>query len=454
MLDAKMRGAAKFVLLLLACSCVTLGTGLPAGFSLLRNAPAAERSSDAPEPCLALCVSGGEGADALAALIEVALSERDDVVLLDRQHVSQILTEHQLQLKGLLTADDALKVGRLLKCDVLAELHHDEATQDNAEVTSLVAFDSATGVRLCDGALPVQGDLDERAAEVSKALAMGLAKWQGGGTVPECRTLSFVSIRQLDLPDDMSHVPKTIGLLLERRLVNSPGIAILERERLDVIKKESALTGLRRDRLLASSVLVDLDLLRGQQNGSLGAGAVLTDGAGKAIGTLHAVGRAKELSGLVNDLASAILDKLTLTPTEGPTVLPGVEADRFLADALRLELRGRKDEAAISERAATMLAEAALAKTPWNVRVQKVICRLLRRQAARASATDKVLALLDQQIAGIMVQTLDGLPAGSPDSYTGGSDCLGQVRTRSECDNSVPALEDGASVWPNGIQHA
>lgn len=381
-----------------------VGVCLSLAVSSLHNAVslpcslADESARAASRPRLALCASGGEKAEAIAALIEVELSQRDDVVLLDREHVNEVLAEHQLQLKGLLSAEDALKVGQLLKCDVLAELHHDEATSENADVACLVAFDSLTGVRLYDGALPVQGDLDERAAVASKALAMGLAKWQGGGTVPNCRTLSFVSIRQLDLPEDMSHASRTMGLLLERRLVNSPDVAILERERLDLIKKESGLTGLRRDRLLASSVLVDLDLLRGQQPDSLQASAVLTDGAGKTIGTLHAVGRVENLGGLVNDLAEAIFDKLKLTSTEGPTVVPGVEADRFLAEALRLELRGRKDEAAVSEKAATMLAEAALASTPWNVRVQKVICRLLRRQTTRASNADKALALLEQQI--------------------------------------------------------
>ena len=393
-----MRKHARHAIRTVAHRARTLCICLLTGWAVLPQTFGAETENQDRKPRLALCSSGGEEAEVMAALIEVELSRRDDVVLLDREHMNKVLAEHQLQLKGLLSAKDALKVGQLLKCDVLAELHHDEATSENADVTSLVAFDSLTGVRLYDGALPAQGDLDECAAAASKALAIGLAKWQGGGTSPNCRTLSFVSIRQLDLPEDLSHASGTVGLLLERWLVNSPDVAILERERLDLIRKESKLTGLRRDRLLASSVLVDLDLLRGQQNGSLQANAVLTDGAGGEIGTLHAVGRAEDLDGLVNDLAGAIFDKLKLTSTEGPTVVPGVEADRFLAEALRLELRGRKDEAAISEEAATMLAEVALARTPWSVPVQKVICRLLRRQTTRASSTDKALALLEQHI--------------------------------------------------------
>ena len=170
------------------------------------NLFAAGELAEALQPRLALCGSGDEMAGGIMALLEVELSDRDDLVLLDREHVARVLAEHELFLKGLLSMDDALVVGRLLGCDVLAELHYEEATPEHAEVTSLVAIDTLTGVRLYDGALPPHEALDERAGAAAKALAIGLAKWQGGGTVPDCRTLSFVSIRQLDLPEALRHV--------------------------------------------------------------------------------------------------------------------------------------------------------------------------------------------------------------------------------------------------------
>jgi len=360
---------------------------------------AAEPARDSPVATLALCASGSEKADAIAALVEVELSRRDDVVLLDREHIDNVLAEHKLSLAGLLSPDDALKAGRLLGCDVLAELHYEAATQDNAgEVTSLVAIDALSGVRLVDAALPPHEELDGRARAAAEALALGLAKWQGGGTVPEGRTLSLVSVRQLNLPETSHNAGELLALFLERRFVNSPDVSILERKRLELIRKESELTALRRDRLLSSSVSLDIDVLTGQERGELTARVTLTDGAGDALGTVGASGSAEELDGLAAKLAAAILRKLKLHPPGETPVVPGLEANRFLADAVRLEIRGRKAEAALSEAAATMLAEAQLARTPWNVPVRKVVCRLLLRKAARASDPGESVALLERHV--------------------------------------------------------
>jgi len=364
----------------------------------LPPASAAEQPAEQTRPRLALCGSGGTRAEAVAALVEVELSRRGDVVLLDREHVAKVLAEHELTLKGLLSADEALRVGELLGCDVLAELHYEAATPDNAEVTSMVAFDTLTGVRLYDGALPAHDEIDRRAEAAAEALALGLGKWQGGGTVPDCRTLSIVSLRELDLPEELSHVPRTLGLLLERRLVASPKIALLERKRLERVDREARLTALRRDRLLQSSVLVDLDLIRGETGDGLKLRAVLVDGAGKELGTAGASGSPAELDALAAKLAEGVVEKLKLDAPHDDFIAQGFEADRFLADALRLELRGMRDEARVSELAATMLAEAALARTPWDVRVQKVICRLLRRQASRAGDPWQTVEILERYL--------------------------------------------------------
>ncbi len=351
-----------------------------------------------PPPRLALCASGGEKADGMVALMEVELSRRDDVVLLDREHIRKVLAEHKLALEGLLSAGEALKVGQLLGCDVLAELHCEEATTDHAEVTSLVAFDALTGARFYDGALPPGEEPDRRAAAAAVAMAVGLGKWQGGPAVPDCRTLSFVSVRQLDLPETLKHAPKMLAILIKRRLVASAEVALLERRRLDLILKESRLSAVRRNALLESSVSVDLDLISGRENGDLELRAVLTDGAKRELGTVGVSGMSTDLDALATQLSRRIIAKLKLAQPGETDFAAGVEADRFLAEALRLEVRGRHDEAKVAELAATMLAEAALARTPWDVHVQKVACRLLRRQVSRAQSPSKAVEYLQRHV--------------------------------------------------------
>jgi len=336
-----------------------------------------------PKPRVALVASGDEKAAGLVELTAVELSGRDDIVLLERAEIGKLLAEHKLRLDGLLSTADALKIGQLLKCDIFAELHYDAASRNNAEVTSLVVFDALTGVRLHDGAVKANKDLERHARAAAKALAAGLRKWQGGRSVPDCRILSFVSVRQLYLPDLPVHIGKSAGLLIERRLINTPDIAILERKRLELINKEKTLTDLRHECLLAASVLVDLDMTPGRAEGSLRIRAQLTDGAGNELGTSEASGNATAIDRIVTALCRDMAARLKLTPLSELTVAPGFEANRFLADTVRLELRGRRNEAAVSEAAALALTEAALDRAPENIAVQKLNCRLIQRTVAR-----------------------------------------------------------------------
>lgn len=217
------------------------------------------------KPKLALCASGDKKAGDIVELMAVELSKDNKVDLLDRASINKVLAEQKMALSGMLSTEDALKAGQLLQCDIFAELHREKATAENPEVTSLVAFDAVTGVRLCDTAVQTEDDLEQAAKSVIKLLRTSLGKWQGSGTESKCRTVSLVSVRNVNLPETLNHVPKIIGPLLERQLLQSPEIAVLERKRLESVNKEAAISGDRRDRLLTSSVLLDLDISKGNE---------------------------------------------------------------------------------------------------------------------------------------------------------------------------------------------
>ncbi len=350
-------------------------------------------AKDAP-PRLALVSSGDKKAAAMAALMEVDLSSRDDVVLLDRAEVGKVLAEHKLLFDGLLSMDAAIKVGQLLKCDVFAELHSDAASRANAETISLVAFDALTGVRLYDRAVIAKEDLAVQASFASDALVAGLSKWQGGDVVPDCRTLSFVSTRRTDLPDPLKHLPETVEALLQRQLVNTPDVALLDRKRLNLIASESMLTGARRDRLLASCALVDLDLSKGSGD-TIIVKVHMTDGSDRDLAGFEVVDSVLNVDQLVVEAAGMMVKKLKLRPMSEVMVEHGFEADRFLADAERLQLRARSTEAEASFVAATLLAESALRREPDNVRIQKLICRLHQREAGGAATPWEAFVVLE-----------------------------------------------------------
>jgi len=352
----------------------------------------------AGDPRVAVMPSGDEKAGAIVELMQAELAQRDDVILLERKEIDKVLAEHRLQFDGLLSMNDALKVGALLGCDIFAELHVEPADGGGAEITSLVAFDSLTGIRLYDGALAIGRGLDDRAKEAVRALSSGLMKWKGNGTVPVGRTLSIVSIRHVGLPDSLKHLPESLALLLERRLVNTTDIAIVERKRLAWINKESTLTGLRRDRLLASCVLVDLEVSKGATLDAVTVNALLTDGTGQPLGQVLATNSVGHAGNLVDALSRELLCKLKLVPPEDVLTAAVHEAERFLDDAKRLVVRGQKAGAEVSETAAHVLAESLLSREPHRVEFQKFLVRLHQHMARRMTDPEKVMGWLERDL--------------------------------------------------------
>lgn len=64
----------------------------------------------AETPRVALMPSGDAKAAGIVDLKEVAVAQRDDVLLFDRVNVGRILSEQKMLLEGLLSADDAFAV--------------------------------------------------------------------------------------------------------------------------------------------------------------------------------------------------------------------------------------------------------------------------------------------------------------------------------------------------------
>ncbi len=220
-------------------------------------------------PHVALMPSGDAKASAIVDLMEVALAQRDDLVLLDRANVGRILGEQKLVLEGLLSADDAFAIGQLLGCDVFGELHFQSGGDGGSAFGVLTAFDAGTGVRLCDATLDASGSLQAISEAAGEILLEALQKRADAVSRTNVRAVTLLSVRNVDLPLAQSHLPEVVGTTLERQLLRSAGITVLERKHLNQVNQEAVLIGDIRDRLLASSVLVDLDLSRGTTTGSL-----------------------------------------------------------------------------------------------------------------------------------------------------------------------------------------
>ncbi|MBC8114710.1 MAG: hypothetical protein H7062_10060, partial [Candidatus Saccharimonas sp.] len=88
---------------------------LIAGWLLLVAAHAVEGATR-----LAVVTSGGRSVvGSVASLVEARLTTVEEVEVLDRAEIDRVLAEQRLSLQGGVAAEQAVRAGRLLKCDLL-----------------------------------------------------------------------------------------------------------------------------------------------------------------------------------------------------------------------------------------------------------------------------------------------------------------------------------------------
>ena len=180
---------------------------------------------------------GGRAGQDVLALAETALSAEADVALVDRREVERVLQEQELMHCGMSEAGQAVAAGRLLGVQVFASL---ETVPAEKEALGLVVFDAATGVVLWDSVLPGT-NVEQAAAEVDAAVKAGCEKRQqpAGGLTTVC----LLSVGNADLPREFDSLCESVGSILQRQLVQSPSLAVLDRQHLENVNKERLLPG-------------------------------------------------------------------------------------------------------------------------------------------------------------------------------------------------------------------
>ncbi len=349
----------------------------------------------ANNPLLALIATGDERAETIAALIEASLSRDRDLALLDRRQVRDMLAEQEWLSQASLTTDGALQAGVLLGCDVFAELRVHALSQSKqgfSAVASLIAFDAVTGSRLVDRTFSGVESPDRLAEMATVALSEAVRAWReiGDGIG---RTISIGTVRNVNLPSRHSHLPTAMHALLERSLVNvGDGIAILERQRLDHINREASLSEDRRNRLWASMVLIDIDMLQGTTLDEVRIRAVLKASDGNDMATIDQTGPATSIHDRVQHLTVGILAAIDIDNTAefiSSSVQRRLESTRYLADGEWLYDRGQWADA-------LRMAETALALWPDSLEAQSFLVKTLENIKLPDKSTASFLAALDR----------------------------------------------------------
>lgn len=339
-----------------AVQAIMLGCGIWLGAMHLTG------TATEPEPVRVALVllEQGEVAQGVPDLATAKLSAEPGVEMLERQAIDAVLREQEWTLCGLVSAADAVRAGQILGADVLVVLQATAAAQPSV----VTAFDAATGVRLVHDDLP-DGDPVVQAECLSELCRQAIQKSRDPDKA--IRTLSILAIQNVDLPNQQEYLVGALSHLLERRLIQSPGIAILERDRLEALNAERALAGGGTENDLRASVhVLELDISHGEKNGDIRIYIRLTDPAGALQGEFVKTGPANAPD-LVNSIQNKLVRLLGMAPPpEAPT--RAVEAQRYRREA-EVQLKQKQYPSAIRA------AEAAYALNPEDLDISRCITR-------------------------------------------------------------------------------
>jgi hypothetical protein len=274
---------------------------------------------------VALVTAGpGEPVKQASSLAMADLSAEKDLQLVDREAINSTLAEQKLSLSGMVDSEKMIAVGRLLKADLFAVV---EADPKDGTALGVVVFDSGTGLRLADVA--IHGTPEAAAKEIADAVRTAAAKDRA--LSHGVRLVGFLPVRNADLPRDRDIFCDTVRLLLERQLTSSPGLAVLERSRLEKVNQERQLpTSNGTGDLWNSVVTVQIQISREGERG-LKASATLTGSSGpldKIVATTDTESAA--------DLADKLRDGLTKSLQAQPIARPfdrNDEARRFARES-------------------------------------------------------------------------------------------------------------------------
>ncbi len=205
---------------------------------------------------------------------------------------------------------------------------------------------------MCDETLGTASG-EKLASAMVAAVDAAAAKYRGRANGH--KTVSIVGVRNVDMPIGHDAICQAVARVLERNLVDSANVTVLEREHLEEVRRERALTpDAPANALLASLVTIQLEF---EQAGAKAfkATAILVDPAGQKRRVTATINDDWS-AGSVKPLESGILAELHAAP---PARKPDGKAD-----AMRLLVESNFERDAGRTERAIACVEAALALAP------------------------------------------------------------------------------------------
>jgi len=195
----------------------------------------------------------------LVSLLEVELSQKDGIQLLERAEIDRILQEQQLSVADFLQRNNALEVGRLLRADAFVLLSVENSRSEDESQSTLLrvrVVETAHGLRLLDSFEEPDGaKLEDTVKRITEKVTAIIPKMMlpPGKAIP----VGIVDIHRVQLGERYQWLARALPAMLSVRLSKELRIIMLEREDLKILHDEKLLTEGEDTEFWSSAVLVE-----------------------------------------------------------------------------------------------------------------------------------------------------------------------------------------------------
>jgi hypothetical protein len=174
----------------------------------------------------------------VAALLEAELLAGEDAIWVERTEIEKVLDEQKLQ--AVFSPDaggERARLGRILKADLLVLVRSGKA--ENVPYLDLVISEVSRGLRLVNRRVPLSNDAQRDVAELVQLVRDGV-KRQGQEIQAIYAVPPFLSDDLLYNYDDLR---SAYARLIEQRLLEHPGVLVVELAEAEALARELALGG-------------------------------------------------------------------------------------------------------------------------------------------------------------------------------------------------------------------
>jgi hypothetical protein len=301
---------------------------------------------------IAIIADKASGVDksALVSLLEVELSQKESIQLLERAAIDKILDEQQLSAAGLLDRNNAIKIGKLLRADAFIilsmenpapEQNRVNQTQDANDLIRVRVSETAHGLRLADFFEQSDKTNPQEAIErIIKKIETVINKI----SQPDEKLIpvGIVDIHRVQLGEQYKMLERTLPTMLSVRLSLEPQIIMLEREDLKVLLDEKLRTEGEDSKFWNSAILIEGYLQ--PNDGRLEMHLNLNQADGESKKSLIVQVEPNEPYIAIAKATTEIIQNLQNSP---PTAKwqPELEAVEFYKQGKMLEAHSRNEEA-------------------------------------------------------------------------------------------------------------